>query len=61
MNANLHIQKLLACSNEFDEFQELDILIESPFIFESYEGEGIKQVFLGKYCSAILFEDKLFS
>lgn len=48
MNSNLQIQKLLACSNEFDEFQELDILIESPFVCETVDGEGVKQVFLGE-------------
>lgn len=48
MNSSLQIQKLLACSEEFDEFQELDILIESPFVCETVEGEGVKQVFLGE-------------
>lgn len=48
MNSSLQIQKLLACSEEFEEFQELDILIESPFVCETVEGEGVKQVFLGK-------------
>lgn len=48
MNRNLQIQKLLACSNEFDEFGELDILVESPFVHETSEGEGLRQVFIGK-------------
>lgn len=48
MNSSLHIQKLLAFSDEFDEFQELDILVESPFVCETVEGVGVKQVFLGK-------------
>lgn len=48
MNSSLQIQKLLAFSDEFDEFNELDILIESPFVCETFDGKGVKQVFLGK-------------
>lgn len=53
MNNNLQIQKLLACSDEFDEFQEVDILIESPFVSETADGKGLKQVFLGKSFSLL--------
>jgi len=47
MNSSLQIQKLLACE-EFEEFQEMEILIESPFVCENSDGRATKQVFLGK-------------
>lgn len=53
MNSNLQIQKLLACTDEFNEFRELDILIESPFICEDINGKVVSQVFVGMsaaYC-----------
>ena len=55
MNSNLQIQKLLAFSNEFDEFQELDILVESPFIYETADGCGVKQVFLGRSVTDVIW------